>query len=293
MTLKTYTTKISVSVLLAIFLLGGTVMAVKHTVLVGNFYFNPSNISNVQVGDTIRWQWVEGSHTTTSTTIPAGAATWDSPMNSGNQVFEYKVTEAGTYNYHCTPHAAIQQGSFTAVGSTPTLLVTPSNQNVGAAAGSTQFSVTFNSAWTAESDASWCTVTPSGSGNGTITATYAENPAANMRIAEITVTGDGQLTEKVTVTQEGSGLGVEYKAEKAFEIYPNPTSGLFNLVPGDISNINMEVCVIDITGKTLQSEMLNGSSSYRLNISNLPEGIYFLRLKDGERIVTKRIIRSN
>ncbi|MFC2101675.1 T9SS type A sorting domain-containing protein [Bacteroidota bacterium] len=292
--MKKFTYIFSAFMLLAITFFASESVAVKHTVLVGNFYFNPSNISDVQVGDTIRWQWVEGSHTTTSTSVPAGAATWDAPMNSGNQIFEYKVTIAGMYNYKCTPHSAIQTGSFTAVGATPTLTVTPSNQSVSADAGSTTFSITSNLAWTSNSDKSWCTVTPaSGNGNGTITVTYTENPSADMRVAEITVTGDGILMEKVTVTQDGSSLGIEYKAEKAFTLYPNPTSGEINLIPGDVSNINMEACILDITGKTVTSEILSGSSQYKMNISNLPEGIYFLRLKDGERIVTKRIIRSN
>lgn len=365
---------------LAVTLVSGNAVAVKHTVLVGSFYFNPSNIPSVQVGDTIRWQWVEGNHTTTSTSIPAGAASWDSPMNSGTQVFEYKVTVAGLYNYKCTPHSGIQTGSFTAIGSTPSLNVTPSNQNVGAGSGITTFSVTSNSAWsansnqtwctvspssgngngtitasfsentstsariatititvsglspqmvtvtqsgavltlsvtpdnqnvtfsdgsaifdvvsntnwTAVSDASWCTVTPSGSGNGTITASFTENPSANVRVAQITVTGNGILTEQVTITQEGSGLGVEYKVENAFSIYPNPTTGLFYLVPGDVSNINMDVCILDLTGKTLKSDILSGNSRYLINISEFPEGIYFIRLTDGKRIVTNRVVRS-
>jgi len=57
------------------------------------------------VGDTVRWTWVSGSHTTTSATVPNGAATWDSQINSSNNQFDYKVTVAGTYGYVCTPHA--------------------------------------------------------------------------------------------------------------------------------------------------------------------------------------------
>jgi len=38
-----------------------SIFAVTHTVQVGNFYFNPSSL-NVNVGDIIKWVWVEGSH---------------------------------------------------------------------------------------------------------------------------------------------------------------------------------------------------------------------------------------
>jgi serine protease AprX len=81
------------------------------------------------------------------------------------------------------------------------LTVTPSNRNVTYSAGSTTFSVTSNCSWTASSNQTWCTVTPSGTGNGTITATYTENPNTSQRIANITVTVDGVTPIVVTVTQ--------------------------------------------------------------------------------------------
>ncbi|HLO92372.1 MAG TPA: BACON domain-containing carbohydrate-binding protein [Lentimicrobium sp.] len=177
--------------------------AVKHVVNVQNYAFVPANL-NVQVGDTIRWVWVNGSHTTTSTTIPTGAAAWDAPINSSNQVYEYRVALVGVYHYLCTPHANTQIGSFTATAPPPTLAVTPSNQNVTSSPGSTNFSVTSNSNWTASSNAGWCTVTSSGSGNGTIVANYQANTTTSQRIATITVTVAGLPSTTVTVTQAGA-----------------------------------------------------------------------------------------
>ncbi|MBN2175655.1 MAG: hypothetical protein JW731_16110 [Bacteroidales bacterium] len=79
-----------------------------------NVEFLPPNISNVELGDTIRWIWEVGNHTTTSTTIPVGADPWDAPLNSGNQVYEYIPEVAGTYNYICVPHQSFGMvGSFT------------------------------------------------------------------------------------------------------------------------------------------------------------------------------------
>jgi plastocyanin len=81
----------------------------------GGNNFAPNNITNVHIGDTIKWMWVSGIHTTTSTTIPSGAATWDAPITSSNTTFIYKVTKAGIYNYVCTPHASFMTGSFSVV----------------------------------------------------------------------------------------------------------------------------------------------------------------------------------
>jgi hypothetical protein len=92
--------------------------------------------------------------------------------------------------------------------STPTLAVSPANQSVSPAAGSSAFTVTSNSSWTVASNQSWCTVTPSGSGNGTITATYTVNNTASVRVANVTVTVTGLSPVVVTVTQAAPSLAV-------------------------------------------------------------------------------------
>ena len=83
----------------------------------------------------------------------------------------------------------------------PSLSVTPANQSVAATAVTTNFTVTSNSAWTASGDQSWCTATPSGTGNGSITANFSANLAFVQRIANITVTVAGMTPVVVTVTQ--------------------------------------------------------------------------------------------
>ncbi len=113
--MKTLLTRQSILVLVLLSALHFTGHAAKFTVTVQNFSFSPSDLPNVHVGDTIHWEWVSGSHTTTSTTIPSGASPWDHPINSTSTSFEYKVTVAGTYNYKCTPHeSAGMVASFTA-----------------------------------------------------------------------------------------------------------------------------------------------------------------------------------
>ena len=77
-----------------------------------NSSFSPNSLPNVVVGDTVGWILSSVlSHTTTSTTIPVGAATWNAPINSSTPAFAYIPTVAGTYNYVCTPHGFT--GSFT------------------------------------------------------------------------------------------------------------------------------------------------------------------------------------
>lgn len=92
----------------------------KHIVMVSNFVFTPQDI-NVTVGDTVEWQWVEGSHTTTSDSV-SGTDVWDSPINSSVPVFSVVIRNSGVHHYHCIPHQSFGMiGSITA--SMPTEIV--------------------------------------------------------------------------------------------------------------------------------------------------------------------------
>jgi len=65
------------------------------------------------------------------------------------------------------------------------------------------FTVTSNTAWTVTDDADWLTISPSsGSGNGTITATYTSNDQPIQRIGNINISGTDVNSQKVTVTQD-------------------------------------------------------------------------------------------
>ena len=108
-------------------LLTAAAHATIHTVQVSDFVFSPATGMTVALGDTVNWVWVSGTHTTTSGTIPSGAASWDSPINSSTTSYMYKPTVAGTYNYVCTFHASMGMvGSFT--------VTTPTNVNTVVAA---------------------------------------------------------------------------------------------------------------------------------------------------------------
>src|SRR5437667_4399743 len=79
--------------------------AARIRVRVMDFTFQPATIS-AHVGDVIIWRWVNGMHTTTSTSVPAGAQTWNSPIDSAHTQFRYRLQVAGTYQYQCNFHFA-------------------------------------------------------------------------------------------------------------------------------------------------------------------------------------------
>ena len=87
----------------AVFFAATSSRAVVHVITVANFAFSPTATTAV-CGDTVRWQWVSGTHTTTSSTIPICATSWNSAMNSTTTIFNYVVPCAGTYNFGCSIH---------------------------------------------------------------------------------------------------------------------------------------------------------------------------------------------
>jgi plastocyanin len=72
-----------------------------------------SSTTTIHVGDTVRWNWVGGFHSTTSGTCSGSNCQrdgkWDSGEGSG-KTFSFRFTQAGTNNYFCTVHGAAMTG---------------------------------------------------------------------------------------------------------------------------------------------------------------------------------------
>jgi plastocyanin len=99
--------------------------ATVHMVDVADFMFTPSTLT-VHPGDTVRWMWVNGTHTTTSTSIPSGATSWTSNINSATSFFDYVPHAPGTYNYICSIHPTLMVASFTVSNPAATPVAAPS-----------------------------------------------------------------------------------------------------------------------------------------------------------------------
>ena len=78
---------------------------------VSDFSFSIVSFDAV-VGDTVKWTLVSGTHTTTSTSVPSGAATWDYSFTGVGDTFIYVIAVEGVYEYHCSFHPTTMIGSF-------------------------------------------------------------------------------------------------------------------------------------------------------------------------------------
>ena len=80
---------------------------------VSDFAFTPADIV-CSVGDTVVWTMVSGTHTTSSTSVPAGASTWDYTFTGVGDTYSYIIQVAGDYTYQCNFHPTLMQGTIRA-----------------------------------------------------------------------------------------------------------------------------------------------------------------------------------
>jgi len=84
----------------------------------------PIEAAIITEGDTIRWIWFQGDHTTTSVT--GSIEIWDSQIDVNVTEFSYQFNTPGLYWYYCTKHGG-DNGDGTANGMASTITVLSSS----------------------------------------------------------------------------------------------------------------------------------------------------------------------
>lgn len=171
----------------------------------------------------------------------------------------------------------------------PNLTVTPSNQNVSIALGTTNFAVVSNIAWAATSNQIWCTITPLGTGNGTITATFLPYSGVNSRTATITVSGAGISNQIVTVTQSGTTGTYANELSRSIKVYPNPVTD--ELIIEFLSNKEKtEFKIFNSISQVVSSGYMVDRTVVKT--INFAPGIYMVKLKSGDIFEFKKFIKK-
>jgi len=88
----------------------------------------------------------------------------------------------------------------------------------------------------------------------------------------------------------------EHKKENAFNVFPNPTTGVLRIRNEELGIRNVDV--FDVSGRNLKSkivnlksEIVNLKSEIIIDISNLNSGIYFVKISTETGIQTQKIIK--
>jgi hypothetical protein len=81
----------------------------------------------------------------------------------------------------------------------------------------------------------------------------------------------------------------EFNNLTAVGVYPNPASNVLNLdFSGIDENVNVEM--MDMTGKVVLSETFANPSAEEINVSGFESGLYMIRLSTTSSTVTKRVV---
>jgi Secretion system C-terminal sorting domain len=97
-------------------------------------------------------------------------------------------------------------------------------------------------------------------------------------------------TYDLSLTVTRNPLGINALTPDAIKIYPNPVKDILMLdLPAFNGNVN-QVRIMNMQGQQVVTINPSGDQTLRLNVDNLPEGIYFLQLQTGNGTCSKKFM---
>ncbi len=93
-----------------------------------------------------------------------------------------------------------------------------------------------------------------------------------------------------------SPIGIEEIGNNSVSIFPNPSlNGKINIQIAANSSNDISISVLNLVGQEIFNQMYsikNGNKLISLDLNSNPNGIYFIKLKQGDNIITRKIILS-
>ena len=90
--------------------------------------------------------------------------------------------------------------------------------------------------------------------------------------------------------------GIEYtKLDENISVFPNPTSGEFNIRFNDTWRGDVRCQISDIFGRPVYNNILdnrNGSSSHDIDISSRNDGLYLIQLLQGDKKSMLKLVKK-
>jgi len=114
---------------------------------------------------------------------------------------------------------------------------------------------------------------------------WSNDPSVKFMIAELEMDSLNNNVEFVTFLNETQTSEVADLLSNSVSVFPNPTSDKI-IIDTDLNNCNYEL--VDVKGSVITSDNFNYSTE--IDLSKNAKGIYFLRLKSQNEIITKKIV---
>ena len=134
-----------------------------------------------------------------------------------------------------------------------------------------------------------------GYGNGSYTVTSASSTyASGGSFGASESTAFCPSGARIANSQPAQQLASVEEALSGLEVFPNPTNGILNLRFKGKGLEDATIRVMDIMGKTIHTETMSmyqeGIQEHRLNLRELPQGTYLVRVELGELLLSNRFV---
>ncbi len=101
--------------------------------------------------------------------------------------------------------------------------------------------------------------------------------------------GEGAAIDNFTIGATAV-LAADDFEKNNFKLYPNPSSSVFYIQRPGFEEMNLSV--YDVTGRMIFKERDIIKSNYALDLSKLNSGLYFLKINEGSKLLTKTILKQ-
>jgi hypothetical protein len=104
--------------------------------------------------------------------------------------------------------------------------------------------------------------------------------------------GGGDKIIRISGFVPPSGIGDEkHSNTAAFSVFPNPTHGPVKIKLSD-PGVNGSIEIYNILGEKIMNDVLPGNGIYETDLSSQPEGMFIIRVRDGEKVGNQRLIKQ-
>ena len=146
--------------------------------------------------------------------------------------------------------------------------------------------MTVNLTWTGTADADSYIIVRDGETITTVTeTTFSELLDEGVYKYTVFAQKDESISKPTSVMVEVMYDAIGDNQETNFKVYPNPTNGMLNIVAGDS---DFEYTLFNGMGQEMTSGTAKGIQ--QVNVSNMAQGVYFLRLTSGAQVSTQKIV---
>lgn len=278
--------------------------ATIHVVQVGvpTNKFTPTSMT-VTLDDTVRFQYVTGFHTTTSTSVPPGADTWDEAMQSPGTVYDYVPAVEGEYDYWCVIHGTFMSASFTVTQPLPikmSLLEGNFVDGTNVKLNWKTYDEKNNNRFEVQKSSDGLKFTTissipsqavSGNSTGTLEYGYTDNAGIKDRIF--------YRLRQVDNDNKSSYSNVVYLAVKGdkdmvVKIHPNPAQTSVMVHIQGIIPTGAEIQLTDMAGKIIDKMGIssNDMEMPMFDVSKLSSGVYLIKYIDKNQVITEKLTKN-